>query len=421
MIRKFTNNNINNLLNFILLFGIFSLSIFLPINTEITRKIFTFLFFLLIFTLDYKKIYITYKDDKLLKAILAFFIFSILSYFWTENVDELKRIIRNFFRYWIVPTIVLISIVEKKHIKYLITAFLSGMIINGILSLLMYFYNLKEIFSFKFSPYFLVPYQSSHMEYSVYVAFTAIVFFYYFIINKEIKIKILFLFISSSFIILLFMLNGRTGQIAFIFSSIILIILYTKNIKKIAFSIFSLILLVFLAYSSSINFKNRVDTAISDVKKIHTQNDFSTSAGVRISAYYKIPEIINSVNIIYGTGWGNLENTGRIINHKLFGGEVQISELGRIHQSFLSIFIAVGLIGLFVFLYIFYELLKAQIENENLDFIRHSFLLCLFITLFTMDFYNQREILLLLSFFSSLIIITKENEKNTEIIKIYKM
>ena len=420
MIRKFTNNNINNILNFILLFGMFSLSIFLPINTEITRKIFTFLFFLLIFTLDYKKIYITYKDDKLLKAILAFFIFSILSYFWTENVDELKRIIRNFFRYWIVPTIVLISIVEKKHIKYLITAFLLGMIINGILSLLMYFYNLKEIFSFKFSPYFLVPYQSSHMEYSVYVAFTAIVFFYYFIINKEIKIKILFLFISSGFIILLFMLNGRTGQIAFIFSSIILIVLYTRNIKKIAFSIFSLILLVFLAYSSSINFKNRVDTAISEITKVNTKNDYSTSTGVRLAAYYKIPEVINSINIIYGTGWGDVEKTGRIINNKLFGNTLD-EQLGRIHQSFISIFVAIGLIGLFIFLYIFYELLKVKIENKNLDFIRYSFLLCLLITLFTMDFYNQREILLLLSFFSSFIIITIENEKNTEIIKIYKM
>ena len=330
MIRKFTNNNINNILNFILLFGMFSLSIFLPINTEITRKIFTFLFFLLIFTLDYKKMYITYKDDKLLKAILAFFIFSIVSYFWTENFDELKRIIRSIFRYWIVPTIVLISIVEKKHIKYLITAFLLGMIINGILSLLMYFYNLKEIFSFKFSPYFLVPYQSSHMEYSVYVAFTAIVFFYYFIINKEIKIKILFLFISSGFIILLFMLNGRTGQIAFIFSSIILIVLYTRNIKKIAFSIFSLILLVFLAYSSSINFKNRVDTAISEITKVNTKNDYSTSTGVRLAAYYKIPEVINSINIIYGTGWGDVEKTGRIINNKLFGNTLD-EQLGRIH------------------------------------------------------------------------------------------
>lgn len=420
MIRKFTNNNINNILNFILLFGMFSLSIFLPINTEITRKIFTFLFFLLIFTLDYKKMYITYKDDKLLKAILAFFIFSIVSYFWTENFDELKRIIRSIFRYWIVPTIVLISIVEKKHIKYLITAFLLGMIINGILSLLMYFYNLKEIFSFKFSPYFLVPYQSSHMEYSVYVAFTAIVFFYYFIINKEIKIKILFLFISSGFIILLFMLNGRTGQIAFIFSSIILIVLYTRNIKKIAFSIFSLILLVFLAYSSSINFKNRVDTAISEITKVNTKNDYSTSTGVRLAAYYKIPEVINSINIIYGTGWGDVEKTGRIINNKLFGNTLD-EQLGRIHQSFISIFVAIGLIGLFIFLYIFYELLKVKIENKNLDFIRYSFLLCLLITLFTMDFYNQREILLLLSFFSSFIIITIENEKNTEIIKIYKM
>lgn len=412
MIRKFTNNNINNLLNFILLFGMFSLSIFLPINTEITRKIFTFLFLLLIFTLDYKKMYITYKDDKLLKAILAFFIFSILSYFWTENFDELKRIIRNIFRYWIVPTIVLISIVEKKHIKYLITAFLSGMIINGILSLLMYFYNLKEIFSFKFSPYFLVPYQSSHMEYSVYVAFTAIVFFYYFIINKEIKIKILFLFISSGFIILLFMLNGRTGQIAFIFSSIILIVLYTKNIKKIVFSIFSLILLVFLAYSTSINFKNRVDSAISGVEKIHTKNDFSTSIGVRISAYYKIPEIINSINIIYGTGWGDLENTGRIINNRLFGEKAQNGELGRIHQSFLSVFTALGLIGLFLFLYIFYELLKVKIENKNLDFIRYSFLFCLFISLFIMDFYNQRDIELFITFFSSLIIVYKKKNFN---------
>jgi O-antigen ligase len=413
MIRKFTNKNINILLNFILLFGMFSLSIFLPINTEITRKIFTFLFFLLIFTLDYKKMYFTYKDDKLVRAILVFFIFSIVSYFWTENIDELKRIIRNFFRYWIVPTIVLISIAEKKHIKYLISAFLLGMLINGIFSALMYFYDLKEFFSFKFSPYFLVPYQSSHMEYSVYIALTAIIFVYYFIISKEIKIKLLFLFLSSAFIILLFMLSGRTGQIAFIFSSIILILIYNRNIKRIVLSILSLILLVFLAYSTSINFKNRVDVAISNVKKVHTDNDFSTSAGVRISAYYKIPEVINSINIIYGTGWGDLENTGRIINNKLFGNRLD-EQLGRMHESFISIFAGLGLVGLFIFLYIFYKLFELKIMNKDLNFIRYTFSFCIISSLLFMDFYNQREIVLLIAFISSLVIIYSKDLISTK-------
>ena len=110
MIKKYSNQYVQNLLNYFLFFGIIILSIFLPIHPEITRKIAIFYFFILIFITDYKILYNTFKKSSIIKSILLFLLFSMLSYFWTENYHELKSVIRALLRYWIIPTIVLIII-----------------------------------------------------------------------------------------------------------------------------------------------------------------------------------------------------------------------------------------------------------------------------------------------------------------------
>lgn len=404
MIKKYSNQNVQNILNSFLLFGVIILSIFLPIHPEVARKIAIFYFFILIFITDYKILYTTFKDNSIIKSILLFLLFSILSYFWTENYHEFKSVIRTLLRYWIIPTIVLIIITKKEHLKYLISSFLVGMLINAILSLLNYFYNVKEILTFKFSSSYLVPYQSSHMEYSIYLAITTIIFFYYFINEYEKIKKILFLLFTVVFFTLLFIQYGRTGQIAFIFSAIILIILYIKDIKKIIISFIILILLIMTSYLNSSKFNDRINHMISGIQKIISTNNFNTGVGIRISAYYKILEITKSINVIYGNGIGDSEDTISIINKKLYGPDQDI-QLGRLHQSFITMYTSLGLIGLILFISIFYQLIKINIKDRRLNFIRYVFLTCLFISLVTMDFYNQREILLLIAFFSSLIII----------------
>lgn len=409
IIKEFYNKKVNFTLEKIFIFTILAFSFFMPINPEIAMKISIFSFSLLLFVWDYKKIYLFIKNNIFIKLLLLFLLLLLISYFWTDNYQELKRITRTFLRYWIIPTLFLISVINKFNIKYIIPFFLLGMIVNLLISFSIYFFDIKELFTFQFSQFYLVPFQASHMEYSIYLALTILLLFYYFFNCNNFLTKIFISFIILGFIILLFITQGRTGQVAFLFSGILLTIIYFKKNIKLIFIIIVLMATSFLlAYNFSSNFKNRTVHAIEDIRQIN-KNDYSTSLGVRLSAYLKIPKILESTNLFLGVGYGDSQNEVSKINRELFG-QTQDQQLGRLHQSFLTIYHSMGLLGVSIFIFMLYYLLKLSMRNNN--FIGYSFLFCIFISLMTMDFQNQREILILLAFFSSFIIMSSKNEQD---------
>ncbi len=281
--------------------------------------------------------------------------------------------------------------------------------INFLISFCIYFFDIKEFFTFQFSQFYLVPFQASHMEYSIYLALTILLLFYYFFNTNNFLTKIFISFSILGFMILLFITEGRTGQVAFLFSTILIAIIYLKKNIKLIFIVILLIATSFsLAYNFSSTFKNRITHAVEDINKTN-KNDYSTSLGVRLSAYLKIPKILESTNLFLGVGYGDSQNEVSKINRELFG-QTQDQQLGRLHQSFLTIYHSMGLLGLGIFIFMLYYLLKLSIRNNN--FIGYAFLFCIFISLLTMDFQNQREILILLAFFSSLIIMSSKNEQD---------
>lgn len=409
IIREFYNKKVNFALERIYSFAILSFSFFMPINPEIAMKISIFSFSLLLFIWDYKKVYLFIKNNIFIKLLLLFLLLLLISYFWTDNYQELKRITRTFLRYWIIPTLFLISVINKFNIKYVIPFFLLGMIVNLLISFSIYFFDIKELFIFQFSQFYLVPFQSSHMEYSIYLALTILLLFYHFLNSNNFLTKIFISFSILGFMILLFITEGRTGQVAFLFSTMLLAIIYFRKNMKLIFIVIVLIATSFLlAYNFSPTFKNRITHAVEDINKTD-KNDYSTSLGVRLSAYLKIPKILESTNLFLGVGYGDSQNEVFRINRELFG-QTQDQQLGRLHQSFLTIYQSMGLLGLNIFIFMLYYLLKLSIRNNN--FIGYSFLFCIFISLMTMDFQNQREILILLALFSSIIIMSSNNEQD---------
>lgn len=409
IIREFYNKKVNFALERIYSFAILSFSFFMPINPEIAMKISIFSFSLLLFIWDYKKVYLFIKNNIFIKLLLLFLLLLLISYFWTDNYQELKRITRTFLRYWIIPTLFLISVINKFNIKYVIPFFLLGMIVNLLISFSIYFFDIKELFIFQFSQFYLVPFQSSHMEYSIYLALTILLLFYHFLNSNNFLTKIFISFSILGFMILLFITEGRTGQVAFLFSTMLLAIIYFRKNMKLIFIVIVLIATSFLlAYNFSPTFKNRITHAVEDINKTD-KNDYSTSLGVRLSAYLKIPKILESTNLFLGVGYGDSQNEVFRINRELFG-QTQDQQLGRLHQSFLTIYHSMGLLGLNIFIFMLYYLLKLSIRNNN--FIGYSFLFCIFISLMTMDFQNQREILILLALFSSIIIMSSNNEQD---------
>ncbi len=413
IIRKLTNPNLNNRIEFILFSILILFAFIMPIHADSGRKILTIAFIILIPLLDYKKMYSIIKNNLYIKYITLFILFCILSLLWTENYTEGKNLIRAMLRYWYVPTIVLISIINKNNIKYIITAFLSGMIINHFISYSIYFFKLNTFLGFNlrgasFDP---VVFQASHMEYSIFVAISSLILFYYYLKSKNKKLKIILGILSLSMLTILFLLSGRTGQVAFILTSSILILIYfRRNIKLLVLFFITLIFIIYIAYSNSSTFNTRVNQGITDLSKA-VDSKYATSLGIRLSAYRIIPEIIESTNIFIGVGIGDSTNITYKINKSLYNNNLIInSQIGKLHQSFLTIFHALGLIGLLLFTYSLYSLCKLENRNKDIEFIKYTFICSITISLITSEFMGQKEILLLLALFPSILIIENIEE-----------
>lgn len=140
-----------------------------------------------------------------------------------------------------------------------------------------------------------------------------------------------------------------------------------------------------------------------------TNSNYNTSLGVRLSSYKIIPEIIKSTNLLIGTGIGDSKNIINEINKEIYYDSFN-EQKGLLHQSFLTIFHSLGLIGLTLFIFSLYNLYSLKIEEDSINFVKYVFIISLIVDLMTNEFFKQREILLLFSFFSSIIVITKIEE-----------
>ncbi len=403
LIKNFRNPSLKNSLEKFLFYYLMLFCFIVPIHPEIAQKISIIGFFIIIFVVDFKRLYTTFNSNTFLKAIFLFIVFCIFSYFWSDNYPEFKKIIRVIFKYWIVPTIFFISVFNKFNLKYAIISFLSGMIVNFVLSYSMYFFNLKKILNFSFSEFQLVPFQASHMEYSIYITISTILFFYYFLKSKSSFLKIILFIISVTSLILLFLLEGRTGQISFIITFLLLAIIYSKKSIHLIISFTSITIILILAYLLSTNFNSRINKGLNDLIEV-TNSNYNTSLGVRLSSYKIIPEIIQSTNLLFGVGIGDSRDITTQINKKIYNDSFD-AQKGLLHQSFLTIFHSVGFVGITLFIFSLYKLYTLKVDDNEINFIKYVFIVSLVVDLMTNEFFRQREILLLFALFSSIIIV----------------
>jgi O-antigen ligase len=417
--RTYENQQLQNLNIYIQKF-LFSLTILfalvMPLHSDLGRKILTLSFIILLFVVDYKKLFSFIKNNKFILYVSLFILFGIISILWSDNQKEAELLVRGMLRYWYIPTLVLIITINKDNIKYILIAFLAGMIINEIISYTMYFYNIRTLFDYPLTGYWKnpVPFHASHMEYSIFVSFSIFLFFYFSTTAKNIYLKILLGIFTISSLILLFLLFGRTGQVAFVITFMILALIYYKNNFKILFSLLALILItLFTAYSFSKSFNLRVTQMTNDINKLIEKQKYNSSIGVRLSAYAKIPELIESTNLIYGVGLGDSAGITDQINEELYGKLLK-HQKGKLHQSFLTIFHSLGVIGLGLFLTSLYHLVMSSVNSTQIKFIKYSFIPVLLISLATNEIFGQREIMMLFALFSTIILVSASNKTSIE-------
>ena len=336
----------------------------LPLSRATNSFFIILLILLLILQGQYKQHIEKLKTSPFAISIFLFIIFTILSLLWTEDLDfglNQKRLY--------IPWLAIFAIalnVKKEQIFSIISAFILGMIVSEMLSYGMFFelWQIRGHGKEYPSPFMM------HIDYSVFLAFTAIILLNRLLskrYSKKEKLTILFFFITITGN--LFINDGRTGQLAFlvgIFSTVF--IHYKINLKSILASFVLIIIIFTSAYTFSDKFQTRFHAAQSDIEKI-MKGQLNSSWGMRVAMYFVAADIVKE-NPLIGVGVGDYkvaaEKALEKNDHGFSKEVVAFIPKHHFHSQYLNILVQGGLIGLLIFLMIFYQFAKLSISDPEL-------------------------------------------------------
>ena len=388
----------------------------LPISQSIKAKVFIAIILLFVLRGDIKKYLKEALSNKVIISFVYLFIIYILGLLWTEH-EHIKEGL-----YWIksikygLYLIVFYAFIDGRYIKKVLTAFIFGMLFSEIISYGM----ILGIFPWELSigklhfyaaqtPFDPTPFLH-HIHYGVALSFVVILLAQQIYLSKK---SILIKMFMSIFVLTasanIFATGGRTGYITFILLLSTLAIFY---LRKWAAAVFLFIILVVsTAYNQSPIVKSKVEQTIASVEKIFTKEpNFNTSVGIRVGMYYYGWKAVKNDMILgVGTGDSMAEIYKQSPNDWL--GREQPHE----HNQFLSTFVKLGLVGLLVFLNIFYQIFKYKQEDKELRFIMIFSTLTIAFGILTTQF-NLRFFMPLWAVMLAITLISKERRTITQVI-----
>jgi len=416
----YTQYQIDTFFQKLLSISIFVFIFSIPFNPHFSKLIINQMFYFWILSLEVKYLIKYIKENHLLQILFLFSIFIYSSYLWSEEPLYVNYV-NLFLKFLFLPTIILVTSMKQKYIFYYISIFLFAMFLNELISYGIFFeYIHGTLFGFhitgtKFDP---IPFQTSHMEYSVYISFTIFILLHSLFHKKWSILSSIYIFFSLTMITNLFLSAGRSGQFTFLITSILLSVIYFRNtIKYILLAILSLVLTLIVAYNTSSTFNYRINHAVGDIQKVIHSKNYNSSFGIRLSSYALVQTILNKTPLLYGEGYNDTDRVVQELHKKEFFQFAKFHrQEGHLHNTYITIYVALGLSGLVLVLYILYMLLTLKINDSFIHYLRYVFVFTIFFAGFTENMFREKEIMLLFATFFSIILsqVNYENRKDIQ-------
>ena len=264
------------------------------------------------------------------------------------------------FRHLLIILVMLTSL-QREFIGYIFSAFLTGMLISEITSYGIFFewWHYKNILPTDPSPFM------SHTDYSVYLSFTSMILLLYIVkSNKDLKRKLFYLFFLTTVTINLFINGGRTGQVVYLVSILILFIMSFKNRLKGAILSITLLSTVFIAaYNFSPTFNSRFNYTISDITDMKNNHNYTRAFSKRVALWdIGYHQFLDKPIMGYGTG-NEMTHLSDYI--KKLGYSIEaLNGYSDNHNTFITIALQIGILGLIVSIMIFYYLIKLPFKSD---------------------------------------------------------
>jgi len=333
-------------------------AIFLPISWQARSTIFVFILLLFIARRNYLHYIKQSFSNPIVKAFLLYLLMHFIWLFGTDNFIHAKKMVK-LAEYAIIPFVFLTFLTKDFGYK-VITAFIASVLFSEMLSYLIRFEFLPiklDLFNHTIykavslhdpSPYLL------HMHYAVSLSIVvAILFLKFFDKEHSFKVKLLAMFFMLSATINLTLIGGRSGYLSYVV--LLITIIFIKFKKKAFFPLVGIITFISIislsAYNYSHIFNERINYSINSAKDF---SDFNTSMGTRIALWkYSIQSVKN--DYIFGLGTGDqMDEMIALIPKE----QEMLTNFHHVHSQYIEVLAQFGIIGLLIFLNIFYQIFK---------------------------------------------------------------
>ena len=302
------------------------------------------------------------KKSKIIIVLALFLAFSCIAILWSSDKLFALKYLQKYWHFLVIP--VIYTSLNSKYIKHIFAGFFLGMLFTEIVSFGIFF----ELWQYKKATFSDPSPFMNYSNFSVFLSITSMILLNKIINDKNNKYIIMYILFLITTVVNLFIIGGRTGQITFFVTLVIIILSSFKNkIIAIAFSLLLSFLIFITAYNFSSTFENRANRAYQDVKlTLLENNDVYGSFGVRLSLWI-IGTNVGYDNFLIGTGIGDenkdLKSYAEKYNFKRYM-KPQIERHIDFHSTYVQYFAQLGIIGLLLVIILMYNLFIIKYKSK---------------------------------------------------------
>lgn len=419
--RSDLNTNFINKLNYLLIIYAF----FIPISNKVPSFILIFITLLLLFSNEFQSRFTTIIKDKVVQAFMLFYL---IHFIWMIGSEHMDAAMFKAYHYKSILSIIIITMtIKKEFITKILTSFTVGMLVSELFSYSMAL-NIKIPLVHLREGVGNVPFMQSYTQYATVLSITLGLILYNLLTDKEANIykRIFLMLFFTSASINIFIVASRIGYVLYAISIFtVLFFIYKKRFQKIlALGVVLIAIGYTFAYHFSDLFKERTMALYHDVIAIPDGN-FSTANGARAGYYFYGTEIIKN-NLIFGVGTGDhiaevkkliLKDEQNQSNKDNLLINIWNYNCASLHSEYLDNTIQFGIIGLIIFLNIFYQLLSYKQADSNRRVIQIILIISmLFVSIGSVIFLAE-GIVRVFIFLSAISLYTYEERQKLEIDK----
>ncbi len=304
-----------------------------------------------------------------LQALFVYILYCFVALSWVES-DNLLLALNAFSKYWyflVIP--IMIANIKPNHILPLMATFLIGVVLSAVLSYGIFF----ELFVTKHGIASDPTPIMRHLDFGLFLAFGALILLIRFLYETHLQYKLLYLTLFGIVAINIFIIGGRSGYIIFI-PTLLFVILYRfeQRLKALLITLSLLGIVLVGAYNLSPPFKHRADMSVESITKLYNHQDYCTSWGMRAGAFVVAKDIV-AHDPLFGVGnRDHIERLQTIIATHYPSMEC-LSWFMHYHNQYLEILTQGGLVGLLLFLSIFYFVARMKFQNKEFELLKIVF------------------------------------------------